>query len=1394
MQACNEVDVHKDVLSHKNTLALFQCLRWNKGFPSLFSSIEKINPEHWNYIFKKVDTTFLDDKTKREEFLKHFYDLDKKSGLDDLGKIFQALSASNFFDGSYRLLECADNPKSVECLKQRKYVLAKKEIKYLLGQVIPDQKGIKDLNITLTLLYEKIMPFSEELVDNMRGLIKSFDFQKGRELFLNEAFNTLGNSDIQKIIKIAKRVLLSSTRSSKEPFLYEWPYRYASSADLFKSFILMDKYSKTDISLDFQVINQLLEKKEFECSGEREGRSFKLKLKEVFDEYMTAIRLGDRDDYLRESVEKAVLIQLTSGSCPLLASSKFKVKRVYKGLFVDTTHEFNMLQFIDIMNDLIGDHFEISKYLMTILHKEGEDDLFKILSHPSVVSGIHLLKKSNEISPELLNILYKFLLQINSDEYFHLVSWLDKINPDVAPLLSKGWKFFNKRERNFLFNVIDQHFDPSIDLKRLLDFYLNLIQANSNDISSLLDYYFSNKNMDKTLNAFKELSGSFRGEENLDDFRRFFSREHILEVLRVLTNGVPKELKLKKIKREKLGLEKDLYDSMLTTLEGYNLDLAFRGSRLGNKTLLKCLKNISSDKIDFYEFTDKFTLYCQNIDKSNFLFKVVDWFGSISEDYNLRKGPRNSIFSADTDRIFRYPNGRRVGLFDEKGLLSPKLFQTWLSLLSSLEKKYGLNQILGDFKTFLFKDEPELIVKLEGIMELLSEVDSANPGFEEHRNRLFRELSSTENFSRIRGFFRNLTALMKRYGEWVGSEEYHRLINPPEEKLDPRFECESFLVNDHGHKPCMDKETAKVEIKELIELILTKKGKGSITAMDFLIQGLSPDHKIMIPVNGEEGEPYHFSMKDVSKAFFNLSDPNLEINRREYPIIPPDTYNANKYYKSYKKNRLDKIPKDYFKKFTSIERVEHILRNLGFDNYNLLVNLSNGTAWSKMSREKLTKDLGVLDLCATFRYCGRFLNTNERIRAFNALMVSDVFFDVEEYEKFKCGHTIAAIVSSAVVSSDQEAQKVRMIYLNKYLENHNAKLLWKMGHLSVGSHIARFIHDRLGRSRGEFEAFIERDDFKLLNKYFLKDFPLEATQFAFRELTKTLITPDKSDRLLLNILIDKISSLSYPDLRTVENTLANLLSVSGYLGPLSGIPELKNLYDLKYEKLYVGNNIFPMLSASTNLLEYWSVVYDYWPENIKGMKLIKNINAFLKFIKTNLSRGDRVTYELLNDLFVVVNKVLFNEVDGKKGIDFIIPLLNNERSISQLMSFLEYGIGVFQRLNYDGNLLTGRRFIEIADKINFIVENKVIDLSNFREYLKLTTYKKICFDAAETECILNYHYDEPFSVIKYLIYERESGEKNLSVVMKTLLVEEFQALTNFSKKILSKIIVRIRDE
>jgi len=1307
-----------------------------------------------------------------------------------LGVVLGSLSASNFFDGSYRLLKCSNDKYNPICLKQRKSILSREEIIKLLSILKPEKDTVRDIIISLNVIHNRLGPLSNDFTDSYKKILSHFDFHKSRELSLNEIFKLLGHGNITKFKSLLRRVLLSSEKGAESAFMFGWPRYYATTPDSFIQFLTMDKYNRTNLPLDFQAIDKILKRKNLECSGNRDGRSFKLKIKEVFDEYMMAIKLGDRDDYLKESIEKAVLIQLTSSTCPMLAKTNIKVQRPFKGIFIETGYDFNLLHFIDVMNEVIGDHYEIVKFILTVLDIEKENNLFEILASPVSISLLDLVKKINKTSPLFLETLYKGILQFEYEEYLHLVNMAEKINPVIGPFISKAWRFFNEREKNFTFHFLDSHFSESVEFKILSDFYVRLISENEDELNSLVSYFFSPRNIEKTLNSFEKISESFKGQSNLNDFRSFFSREHLLKVLEILMEGLPKEIKLEKSAPPVIGLNKMIYDNLIDSLDNYNLDIVFKKSSLKNIVLLRCLKNITDQKVDFYDFSSRFQTYCSGVKSENFLFKIVIWLDTVSRDFRNLKGPRIGLYRDNSNEVFRYPNGKQIGLFDEKGLLSPSLFQSWLSLFSVLEREYGMDSLLEGISKFIFRDEPLLLENLKELIVFMSEFDeSTNQKFLSHRNELLRELSDPENFSRIKRFLNNIGQLFQDYGKWVGSSDYHQVLSYIYPQVEKRLECENFLVNDHGHRPCVDKEEAKKSISEFIKLILKKYDSKSVSALEFLIKGVSPDYKIKIPVLNDKGQEYHFSIRDVFRTFYNLTDPSFDINQRYYPIIPPDTRNAYKYYKYFKKKKNKKIPKSFVKKFNSLERVEHILRNYGFDNYNTLVSLSNGTAHNIMGHDHLDKNLKMLELCTIMRYCGKFLNSNERIKSFNALMVSDVFYDIEDYDKFKSGKTIAAIVSSSVVSSSQLAQKERLIYFDKHLNQHNAELLWKMGQMSVGSHIARFIHDRVGRTRKDFEGFIERKDFKLLNNYFLKGFPLVETQKAFTDITSELLKQDSKNRNLLNILIDAISDTSYSDLRLFEDTLANLLSVSGHLGPLNQMIEFKGLHKAEYEKLYEKNNLFPILESAPNLLRYWPILYDYWPKNVKGIEIIKNLNAFLKFIKNNLSNNDHTTYEVLNDLFLILNKVLYEEKNGQKGIDIILPILDNQRSIGQVMGFVDYFINLFKRLNYKSGVVTGERFVSLGKKITFLTENNEIDMSPLRKYIELSTHKNICFDSNQGHCILNFHYDGPFGLFVYL-----GKNNNLKNLFNTLFKRDMSALSKFSKKILSKISIRRTDE
>src|SRR5690606_28074017 len=108
----------------------------------------------------------------------------------------------------------------------------------------------------------------------------------------------------------------------------------------------------------------------------------------------------------------------------------------------------------------------------------------------------------------------------------------------VWPAISKIWFFFSPDEKNFIFNYVDRHFEEGTNYKALFTYYLDLYSIFMPHFDQLVSDWRDNGQDVKNFDGLKELAYRFHGEDALNEFKKFFSRNHILKVIELfVSNG-----------------------------------------------------------------------------------------------------------------------------------------------------------------------------------------------------------------------------------------------------------------------------------------------------------------------------------------------------------------------------------------------------------------------------------------------------------------------------------------------------------------------------------------------------------------------------------------------------------------------------------------------------------------------------------------------------------------------------------------------------------------------------------------------------------------------------------------------------------------------------------------
>jgi hypothetical protein len=425
----------------------------------------------------------------------------------------------------------------------------------------------------------------------------------------------------------------------------------------------------------------------------------------------------------------------------------------------------------------------------------------------------------------------------------------------------------------------------------------------------------------------------------------------------------------------------------------------------------------------------------------------------------------------------------------------------------------------------------------------------------------------------------------------------------------------------------------------------------------------------------------------------------------------------------------------------------------------------------------------------------------------NALEFFDSLLDVNNGRgldsRFKYANFFKTFEGALVASSSAAAQEVKILPLkDKVLLKHNGKILTDMTLINTWSNAARVIRDRVGRTRQQFENFIESEDFKRVDRAMLYGFDLPQASVAAEHLLKKLNTiPQNEDQTLFAHTVDWVSSLSYSETRLVEDTLARLMLVGSYLGSPEVVFKKTSLTDINPK--YNTNNLFQVFLALEKIVDYWPTLKNYFPGDVRLIDAIKPINTALYFFTTKLkSESDpakNTAYLALNDAFLVLQTTLFDKVSnpqiGKwsltenqnttQGLELLLETFKQTKLVKSFYSVARSDYRYLDVLHQKD----GEWFSAVGQNLQRVARSTKVDLTPVRDYLSFTSRNLVCI-SGEVNCTVNYHYDEPASLIKFLNQKTDSGITNFMLVNKKIFVENIDQINVMIENLLPSIKIK----
>ena len=1383
LQACSEVNFSKGVLLHLNTLKLFKCTKWDVEFPHMYQSIKKISSTSWDHALGPLDKEFVENMPRRDRFFKNIKELDSKEGLDDLSRVIVALNESNFFDSVKDMFKCMENASDDVCLNRAE---------------IPSKSSFKNII--------KLVDMETSSIENISGFIKDLNIAIGtNEEKLRIEINKFKNDPIYINVRLklvdalAKKAQTGITKEDREflskilttgnitgdsPWIYTWIHDDKMSRDKFRDLVEYPVLTNPAMIGEIKGLKKAYDDN-FKCSIKSNQDSNELltfDFKTHLRDYVTILKSRDYKSYYDFSSASIVGLKISTEVCGELEKNKYGT---------------NFIKMMSNLSSFLGEKkfYDLIKFLATHTTAKGDldksfaDNLYlfdmiasDVFSNANVFNE-QIIKHTRDFYP----VIFDVVENLQPETFIHLgdfsKSFLKEENDIKFKGVADSWSFFNPSEKNYVFNFVDRHFDGDTKFVLLFDFYTKFLDE-LRDVQPVLrdSWAGSEEKIEMSYLSMEDLFYNMAGAETLLDFKKFFGRNHILKILEVISNGN----NINTSAKENLNYLRSNDYLVRAKNERYKFEVTYTPSlenveEYDAGPIIECMQKFAELDNGFYELVRKLPTACSKVTNENIAFRLFGWLNNIEssfKDFHPGKNPDDTILS-------------------KRGILSPYMLNTTLasakildSLLGDIDSilptKGGINYLMNSAKFHLNEQAAADLVdkNLAFFVQWFDVLPEENLI---HRNALIKSFTREASFSRANELSKNLAKLSIDYSEWVKKDNYKNIQTKKVYEYDPNQECKKVINQVVSTNACPSKEVVKKNTNKIINYLITVWEKSQGTAIGQLLKASKPGEGLNIPLGTNNTKKYRITLKEMFKYLYDTSDKTFKIN------------NTNTSY-------VNENGKHSVEVLTILERVEIVIRDVRFDNNYLGVAFLNAITHAQNYNSEVIDGRKKMEKCLKIPIirCGRRMSDDELRKAKNALNTFNSLVEINngygQDDRLHYGNFLKTFEQALVASSDKEAQAVKLLPISQdLLVRHNGRVLGEMTDMTMWSNTARVIRDRVGRTRAEFDEFINSEKLNRVDNAILYGFDLDkAVPSAERLLSKLLTIPAGESQNTIDSTIDWLASLDYQQTRLVEEAGARLLLVGSYLGTPEVIfgTKFKNMSDDKYKE----NNLLQLFLTLEKIIDRYPLLKNYFPKDVKLIDSIKPLNTALTFLTDSLASTNdpekNNAYLALNEIFSAVQLILFDDMEDPriesfksttvKGIDLAMSFLENSKNISQIYSLIREDYNYLDKLHANDAVW----FKAFGLNLGRISQSSAIDLSPIRDYLNFTTKSAICL-SKDSECQTNYHFDEVATSMKYLtLKSKDSGDSYFMTATKKLLVENFDQLSSMIDDLLPALRIK----
>ncbi len=1304
-EACRELNLTKDLLELNNTKNLFKCTTWNEKFPVLYQSLTKINVEKWNRLSQPVNELFFNNTINRDLMIDIIKEMDEKEGLDEFAKVITSLSDSNFFGNINDLFKCSKENNDCDHDKQ----LTREDLVHFFSFFKMSSedldKGSDVLSSFIEMLSKTEMTFfkalskdlgSEKFVESRYELVNQFilkfdnDNFKDELEFLRNIFKNKNSEGQSKLLEIIVN------KMNKDEYSYLINYPVNVDSDQWK---------------DFKVLDQLL-KADIKCEGFLGDRAMTVDVSEHLNVFIKELFAKDRDNFFAQSIESLGVLKTAQNLCANF--STYSTNIINPLTYQTEEHRLDYVKAVSKTTKLLmySSYYELFDFFQDAVPERVENKelfLIKFFSTNYHVSFVELVSSLNELDSNLMGSVYDLLTVLDEKTISNIIyymEWLLDKDDEQIKALAKVWSSLSKEGQFFFFNFLDSHYKDDIDVRLLFSFYSTLLGKFSPEIATVLNDYIVN--IDLSLNSLEEITQWLGGSELVEDYRRFFSRDHFIEMIKIVSRG-----------NVEIASESYLLDFNPDQKQPLPVKLDLNVITTSDQGRVDCLNSMNENSSDFYDLITTIPAACEKYVDDNVFYqfiKEVNVLGShmYGKDYRWN---RYSLFSTD--------------MMKSGTLLLKHISQNYESAETE-----GIVAIVSSLSEYI-----ENIDRRNDLVKTLDIINQFNSSKEVSSISAFTTFySRNENFKYLSNLFAGTTELLNLsydYHEGLMDEQ----LSLVEFKEDRNYNCENFNSMKVGGRACPSKEEVVFIKNSLISKIL-KKNDENKPALDLLLEVFLPANGLKIPLDSNDQVVKRISIGETFSMLYDLTNKSVAANSTniEYQEIPRaiDAYFSDEW--EIDSDMMDDAPEETNVSMNTMERIETVIRDVRFDENYLGAHYMNSVAKAENYDEVVDSKYSLLGFCVPLKFCGKFMDKAQHRLGRNSERTFPGLIDVNKEENWKYGDFMRALLQVVVASSPDDSQvssviNRRILGINiaipilnskKDLIHHNGKILTDLSMVSAFSNAARVLRDRVGKSNEEFDKFKSSKRLTRFDNYFLKNERLEE----FTAFIKNLILKSQS-----NGLIDRVISFfygkEYTQQRLIENIGVKVTLLSTYIND-------KSLSDVEHLKRYEALRITQLEPVVTWIIDNYDELSKVIP--LEDVSFLGDVNYLLDLLLFELENKNTQINILINELslFIVKNQ--------RTIIKDLNKIVNNSK-----LNVLKDSIAAASRL-----LKSLESFDERRELILFLEDlriNKNVDFSAIQKWFAINNASEVCYSSKCEKNIARYEINK---LLNYLLENKSS--------------------------------------